>query len=373
VARMARRFPSILPAIADGRLHMGAVVLLAPHLTEHTAVDLLAAAQHRTKAAIELLLAERFPRPDLPTLVQAIVLPVPNCEACPPPTAAPVPQLAPGPVVPSVAPFEPMHPVPLTPRPRIAPRSPGRFALQVTVDHETHEQLRYAQALLRHALPSGDVAEVLKRALDSLVRELEQQKFAKCARSRLGSSEANGRYVPAEIRRTVSQRDGGQCTFVSDGGKRCEANTWLEFDHVKAVARGGETTVQNLRLRCRAHNQYEAERMYGVGFMERKRDEARSRTTQAQEQAAERAAATEATATASATEHALGHIDAYARRDEVIPWLRQLGLRVDEAKRGAAMCDGMPDASLEDRVRFALSGLARERFRRTAPMVSAIG
>ncbi|MEO5989490.1 MAG: hypothetical protein ABIU54_13345 [Candidatus Eisenbacteria bacterium] len=275
VARMARRFPAILPAIADGRLHLGAVVLLAPHLTEHTAIDLLAAAQHKTKAAIELLVAERFPRPDLPTLVQAIALPIPNCEACPLPMAAPVPQLAPGPVVPSVVQNIPIHQAPLTPRPRIAPRSPGRFALQITVNQETHEQLRYAQALLRHSLPSGDVAEVLKRALDSLVRELEQQKFAKCARSRLGSSEANGRFVPAEIRRTVSQRDGGQCTFVSDGGKRCDANTWLEFDHVKAVARGGETTTENLRLRCRAHDQYEAERMFGAVFMECKRQESR--------------------------------------------------------------------------------------------------
>ncbi len=65
--------------------------------------------------------------------------------------------------------------------------------------------------------------------------------------------------------------------------------------------------------------------------------------------------------------------DQRARRDEVIPWLRQLGFRVDEAKRGAAMCDGMPDASLEDRVRFALSGLARERYRRPAPMAGAAG
>src|SRR5436190_13450977 len=32
-ARMARRFPAILPAVADGRLHLSTVVMLAPHLT----------------------------------------------------------------------------------------------------------------------------------------------------------------------------------------------------------------------------------------------------------------------------------------------------------------------------------------------------
>ncbi|MEO5988778.1 MAG: hypothetical protein ABIU54_10510, partial [Candidatus Eisenbacteria bacterium] len=68
-----------------------------------------------------------------------------------------------------------------------------------------------------------------------------------------------------------------------------------------------------------------------------------------------------------------GQVDERARRDEVIPWLRQLGFRVDEAKRGAAMCDDMPDASLEDRVRFALSGLSRERFRRAISIAGTAG
>src|SRR5438093_12461077 len=32
-ARVARQFPAIFEALADGRLHLSAVVLLAPHLT----------------------------------------------------------------------------------------------------------------------------------------------------------------------------------------------------------------------------------------------------------------------------------------------------------------------------------------------------
>ena len=154
---------------------------------------------------------------------------------------------------------------------KLAPRSPGRFALQVTVDQETHDQLRYAQALLGHAVPSGDVATVLKRALNSLVERLEQQKFAKCARSRPQRGTPKGRYVPAEVRRTIWERDDGRCTFVSDCGKRCEARERLEFDHADPVAQGGRTTAANLRLRCRAHNQYAAECAFGVGFMHEKR------------------------------------------------------------------------------------------------------
>ena len=45
------------------------------------------------------------------------------------------------------------------------PISSGRYALQVTVSEATREKLRHAQALLGHTVPSGDVAEVLDRAL----------------------------------------------------------------------------------------------------------------------------------------------------------------------------------------------------------------
>ena len=71
-ARAAREFPAIFEAVADGRVHLSAVVLLAPHLTPDNADELLSAATHRTKAEIELLLAQRFPQPDVPTLVQLI-------------------------------------------------------------------------------------------------------------------------------------------------------------------------------------------------------------------------------------------------------------------------------------------------------------
>jgi hypothetical protein len=67
-ARMARRFPVIIEAIREGRLHLTAIVLLAPHLTQGSS-DLLKAAEHKTRREIELLLAQRYPRPDLATRV----------------------------------------------------------------------------------------------------------------------------------------------------------------------------------------------------------------------------------------------------------------------------------------------------------------
>jgi hypothetical protein len=395
-ARAARQFPGIFPALADGRLNLNAVVLLAPHLEPGNADELLAAAEHKTRAEIERLIAERFPQPDLATLVGGIAPAAATNGLATWPVGAPqqplatsdfrqlaarpvatmiealTPQLVPEPVGPAGPPTA----VPMAARAKLAPLSPGRIGLQVTVDQETHDLLRYAQALLGHAVPSGDLATVLKRALGSLVRDLEQQKFARSARSRPRRSAVHGRYIPADIRRTVWQRDGGRCTFVSEGGKRCESTTRLEFDHIDPVARGGETSADRLRLKCRAHNQYAAECTFGAAFMRGKRQEARCRTERAQERAQECAQAKERAqervpeqAQAGAQARVKAAEESASLRD-VIPWLRQLGFSAEEARRGAALCAHIPDAPLEQRVRSALRGLAPNCVRKAAPVAS---
>jgi hypothetical protein len=73
-ARAAREFPAIFDAVADGRLHLSAVCLLASHLTAQNADELLAAAAHQTKARIRRWLAERFPQSEMMALVPAIPL-----------------------------------------------------------------------------------------------------------------------------------------------------------------------------------------------------------------------------------------------------------------------------------------------------------
>ena len=70
------------------------------------------------------------------------------------------------------------------------------------------------------------------------------------------------RHVPAAVKRAVWERDGGQCAFVGHDG-RCRERGFLEIHHVVPFAAGGETVVDNLQLRCRAHNAYEAEEVFG--------------------------------------------------------------------------------------------------------------
>jgi hypothetical protein len=348
-ARTARQFPALFPALADGRLHLSAVVLLTPYLTPANADELLAAAAHRSKSEIEAWLAQRFPRSELLPLVQALPA-APRADE----------QLAPGQVVSrgfGEGQLSPGTVAASTPRAKVAPLAPERFALQLTIGQGTQDKLRYAQALLGHQVPSGEVAEVLDRALDALIRQLERRKFAATPRPRPRPrprpqrSSANPRQVPAEVKRTVWQRDGGQCTFVSAAGRRCPARTRLEFDHVEEVARGGRATVAGIRLRCRAHNQYGAECTFGAGFMDRKRRQAR-------EVAAQRAGAVER-ARVAAEERAKAAA-------EVIPWLRRLGLRADEAKWAAEACESLATAPFEERVRAALSYFGRPPQRRAA-------
>jgi len=73
----------------------------------------------------------------------------------------------------------------------------------------------------------------------------------------------NSRNIPPEVQRAVCQRDGDQCAFVSKDGHRCTERTFLEFHHILPYALGGQATIENISLRCRRHNQYEAELVFG--------------------------------------------------------------------------------------------------------------
>jgi hypothetical protein len=72
VARVAREYPILFEALAAGRLHMAAVALLASHFTSENVGTLVEAATHKSKFEIQRLIAERAPRPDVPTRVTAL-------------------------------------------------------------------------------------------------------------------------------------------------------------------------------------------------------------------------------------------------------------------------------------------------------------
>jgi membrane protein involved in colicin uptake len=111
--------------------------------------------------------------------------------------------------------------------------------------------------------------------------------------------------------------------------------------------------VENVRLRCSGHNQFEAERTFGAGFMSEKREAARSAAAERVQAAA---AAAEARARAAVAEARSRAVQEHAR--DVMACLRELGFGAGETRRAAEYSQTLPDATLEERVRAALKFLA---------------
>ena len=254
-ARAAHCFPIILTLLADGRVHLSAVRLLAPHLTAANHDDLLKKASYKSKREIEEIVARLVPRPDVRSSVRKVLsIPVPT---------SPVPQVTRESTAMELV-AEPAVVSASVQRSSTEPLAPGRYKLQFTVGEETYRKLRRAQDLLRRCVRSGDPAEVFDRALTLLLADLERTKFAATPRPRASSNSAKrSRHVPADVRRVVWARDGGRCRFEGPAG-RCSETGLLEFHHVLPFARGGSTTVDNLELRCATHNRYEAEQCFGL-------------------------------------------------------------------------------------------------------------
>jgi len=363
VARLALKVPEVLDHLADGRLSVTTACVLAPHLTPETAPGLLAAAACRSRQEILQLLAVR----ERPAAGETLSLDGPIDVETSSSLSAPVRidvhadpcatqgceskagPLAPGPVKPSR-------------RGHVRPSATGGYDVQLSVTVEEHEDLRRATALLGHAVPSGDPAVVYARAVKHYLVHLEKQRLGvkrtvwappppRAGAASLAPGQVRpprGRGIPKALRREVWERDGGRCTFVGTDGHHCGATHRLEFDHFVPKARGGETTADNLRLLCRPHNQFEAERVLG-------KDHVAQRRELAQRERARAKVATEA----SAARAKAREVAKRARHDDVLAALRGLGFTVAEAKRGAALADAMPEASLEACLKHALTDLTR--------------
>jgi hypothetical protein len=249
-ARAARRFPVILEMLAAGAIHLTAVRLLSPHLTPANHREVLDSARGKKKTEIEEIVARLSPRPDVPASVRK--RPAPRLSAFLP-AEAPVP------------PENRLTAEPLSvPPTAVTPLSPDRYKLQLTIGGDTLEKLRLAKDMLSHAIPSGDDAAVLDRALTALLVDLAKKKFADTRKPRRSRArDPRARDASATVKRVVWVRDLGRCAYIGPSGHRCNERRFVEFHHVDPYALGGEATVENIELRCRRHNDYEGRLYFG--------------------------------------------------------------------------------------------------------------
>lgn len=277
-ARLARRFPLIFRLIEERRIHLTGVCLLRDYLSEDNHAELLREASGKTKRQVLELLARRHPRPDVRSTLRKLPAPAPALVA-----PAPAPALvAPAPALVAIepAPAPRDHASPRS-QAQLTPTSVDRYRLQLNVSAAMREKLELARALLRHAVPDGDLSMVVERAIDELLARLKQKRFGSTSSQRAEtrrrpkeSEKTKGthrrEHISHRTRREVAERDGLRCTFESEDGHRCSSRAFLELHHVQPWARDGDSSTENLELRCSAHNRLQAERDFGRQTIERK-------------------------------------------------------------------------------------------------------
>jgi hypothetical protein len=263
-ANVVRRFPVALDWLADGTLNITTVRMLRPVLTAENHRAVLTEARGRSKSAVELIVRRLDPKPDVRSTVRKV-------EARPqvsatlsldgPAEGAPLSTAASGPAP------SPSSSLPALPgrekRPVVAPLTPERYRIEMTVSKETRDKLRELQDLLCREIRTGDPAIIFDRALDALLARVRKQKLAAAEKPRPSREGKPGsRDIPAHVQRTVWARDEGRCAFNGRNG-RCSATRFLEWHHVHPFGHQGPATVDNISLRCRAHNVYESEKVFG--------------------------------------------------------------------------------------------------------------
>lgn len=303
-ARAARAHPEILQRLADGGITMTAVVILAPHLREDNASELLSQVRGRRSRDVEALAARLAPRPDYPDMLRA--LPAPAAAAAPTPAPAPIltPPSTPAPVlalapaqlpaqtqaqIPAPAPTPtpsstaltvasppissaPVANVPVTPASRLSaggiePLSAERHLFRFTGSSELRAKYERAKDLLLSSRKERSMEAVIEAGLDALLDRLDpERRVARRGRkaARRIRRHPRSRKVSLPLRDEIWSRDGGRCAFVGAEGARCTATTGLEIDHIRPYALGGSSDdPANLRVLCRAHNQMLARRVFG--------------------------------------------------------------------------------------------------------------
>ena len=150
------------------------------------------------------------------------------------------------------------------------PLSEARYCVKGTVSSRVKDKLTQAQQLLGGRAGKAEFEQTLEAALDLLIAKTLKTKYGvgvKPKRRKKAKAPANNkrsRAIPAHVKRAVWTRDEGRCAYVDERGRRCNAETHLEFHHKKAFAQGGSHAISNVELLCAAHNAEYARQDFGA-------------------------------------------------------------------------------------------------------------
>jgi hypothetical protein len=278
-AQLVQRYPEVIEPLRQGKLCITSVVELAKVITPENRGEVVPRFFHTSKreakaVAAELRPAEGAPHRDVVTVSRLAA----------PAKASTRPEVATSLATPValVRPDEPRGEVPATPpcppppaplpgaRPdEVEPLSGDLRRFHTTVSKRFLAKLASARDALSHSHPGADTETVLEAALDLLLAADDKKKgLVKKPRPSAARPSANPRHIPAEVKRAVWARDGKCCRWPLAAGGVCGSTTRLELDHVVPVAHGGPSTIANLRVTCRFHNQHAARQAFGDAWMD---------------------------------------------------------------------------------------------------------
>jgi hypothetical protein len=216
-AKLVKRFPLLLEAIARGELHLTGLLMLGPHLTSENLVEVLGRAKFRTKKELARLVRELHPLPLVPDLVEPLrpepgPLRKPTCEEYAASLAPAIRELPVGErprdwandaneTTSASSPFEEpgtgdtfdaSMPLPVSaesflPAPaRVEPlwpelppiTGPQQYQVQFSTTEEHVQLIERAKALLARSTPGKSLGELHLKGMRLLVASLEKQKLA---------------------------------------------------------------------------------------------------------------------------------------------------------------------------------------------------
>jgi hypothetical protein len=150
----------------------------------------------------------------------------------------------------------------------VDPLTSDLHRLHMTVTKTFLEKLESARKGQGHAQPGASAEKVLEAALDLLLARQAKRRAEVNKPQQNPRPARNPGHVPAAVKRAVWARDEGRCQFPLDSVGICGSTLRLEIDHIRPLARGGQSTVANCRLACRFHNQLAARQVYGDDWMD---------------------------------------------------------------------------------------------------------
>lgn len=281
-ARLSQRFPDIIPLIKKGELNLMTLSLIAPHLKEENKEKIFPQVFKKSTRAVEYFISSFSQKQDQKQEMMRDKIRILS------PMTSEIRKMDMPEKSKDLDLFSKENPAQTAQNFTTSAGSnpiERRVKIEFCAKESLAKKIERAKEVLRHKYPQGKLEDIFEEAMELLlekkdperkIKRIEEKEFhgTKENRETLRNgdkddrevnkdSKKQTRYIPQSIQREVYKRDEGKCSYVSRDGKPCGERNFLELDHLRPWALGGDHTFENLELLCRAHNQWRKEKTFG--------------------------------------------------------------------------------------------------------------